>query len=68
MINNFNIECHDLNMKYHLIKVLEGEYNIPVIIEKALKHVPAKKNSTLSSILASDKLTREYTKELINKI
>ena len=42
--------------------------DIPVIIEKALKYVPAKKNSTLSSILASDELTRKYTKELIKKI
>ena len=42
--------------------------DIPVIIEKALKYVPAKKNSTISSILTSDELTREYTKELIKKM
>ena len=42
--------------------------DIPVIIGKALKYVPTKKNSSLSSILASDELTREYTRELIKKI
>ena len=42
--------------------------DIPVIIKKALKYVPTKKNSSLSSILVSDELTREYTRELIKKI
>ena len=42
--------------------------DIPVIIGKALKYVPAKKNNSLSSILASDELTRKYTRELIKKI
>ena len=42
--------------------------DIPVIIGKALKYEPAKKNNSLSSILASDELTRKYTRELIKKI
>ena len=41
--------------------------DIPVIIDKALTGIPVTKNSTLKSILASDKLTREYVIKYIDK-
>ena len=41
--------------------------DIPVIIEKALTSIPVTKNRTLKSILACDKLTREYVVKYINK-
>ena len=41
--------------------------DIPVIIDKALKSISVKKNSTLKSILACDKLTREYVVKYIDK-
>ena len=41
--------------------------DIPVIIDKALRSIPVTKNSTLKSILASDKLTREYVIKYIDK-
>ena len=40
---------------------------IPVIIDKALRSIPVNKNSTLKSILACDKLTREYVVKYIDK-